>query len=874
MLRFPNMASEGPKVSLTAGLLLSLAALFLAPTANAADYEDCENLFLTGQYQAAYEMATKAIEDYAYQEEWRHLLVKTMMVQGRYREAQDTIVNTISRYPTSVRARQLGYDVFLANGNTARSESLLKEIDYLVGNRSWAYREAPNLVSIARTALLLGADPKNVLDSFLSPAKEQNDEVREAWMVAGKLALGKNDFQTAAEEFKEGARRFPEDPDFHWGVAMSFAESDMQIAMESLNKALTINTNHVPSLLMLVDYGIDAEDYEQAAEGIGQILAINPHHPLAWSYQALMENLKDSPKGEARCLEEATRFWPGNPEVPHLIGKKLSQKYRFKEGSEYQKKALALDPGHSGAKIQLAQDLLRLGDDTGWKLAKEVHEADAYDVIAYNLVTLADVMGKFETLENEHFLVRMSPREAAIYGDQVLSLLTRAHKTLTEKYGIQLEEKTIIEIFPDQKDFAIRTFSLPGGAGFLGVCFGRVITANSPASQVDDPSNWEAVLWHEFAHVITLTLTRNKMPRWLSEGISVHEELAANPIWGQTMTPFYRELILGGELTPVSELSSAFLNPKSGEHLQFAYYESALVVEFLIKEYGIESLRAILRELGEGKEINTTIARHTTSMESLEKAFDAFARKRAKSLAPDLDWERPEEPPAGLPQLWTTQMHPKNYYILHQKAAELMGQEKWEEAKEPLKTLIEHYPNNAESDSPLKLLAVVHRKLEEREEEKKILKKLAAISADDVDVFERLMEMAEEEEDWKTLAVNGERYLAANPLNPRIYRLLAPAQEKINSIEEAARSWKAMLQMDPADPAQAHYKFAALIAQRRPEEARRHLLMALEHAPRFRDAHRILQSIDNESEASPDPEEATREKTASPSLPTPSRNAP
>ena len=129
----------------------------------------------------------------------------------------------------------------------------------------------------------------------------------------------------------------------------------------------------------------------------------------------------------------------------------------------------------------------------------------------------------------------------------------------------------------------IRTFGLPGGDGFLGVCFGRVITANSPASRGNSPANWEAVLWHEFCHVVTLEKTRNKMPRWLSEGISVYEERQANSTWGQTMTPVYRQMILEGELTPVSRLSGAFLQPKSAMHLQFAYFESSLVVEFLIK---------------------------------------------------------------------------------------------------------------------------------------------------------------------------------------------------------------------------------------------------------------------------------------------------
>ena len=107
---------------------------------------------------------------------------------------------------------------------------------------------------------------------------------------------------------------------------------------------------------------------------------------------------------------------------------------------------------------------------------------------------------------------------------------------------------------------------ITGGAGFLGVCFGQVITVNSPSSQGATPSNWEAVLWHEFCHVVTLTKTNNRMPRWLSEGISVYEEVQANQAWGQTMNPQYRQMILDGELTPVSQLSGAFLRPPSAMH--------------------------------------------------------------------------------------------------------------------------------------------------------------------------------------------------------------------------------------------------------------------------------------------------------------------
>ena len=75
-----------------------------------------------------------------------------------------------------------------------------------------------------------------------------------------------------------------------------------------------------------------------------------------------------------------------------------------------------------------------------------------------------------------------------------------------------------------------------------------MVTANSPASQTGHEANWQAVLWHEFCHVITLQMTENKMPRWLSEGISVYEEKQENKTWGQVMNAKYRDMVLGKDL--------------------------------------------------------------------------------------------------------------------------------------------------------------------------------------------------------------------------------------------------------------------------------------------------------------------------------------
>ena len=133
------------------------------------------------------------------------------------------------------------------------------------------------------------------------------------------------------------------------------------------------------------------------AQILKRVWAVNPHEPRAWAYQAVLAHLRSDRDGEAAARRSALERWATNPEVDHLIGRKLSQKYRFAEGSAYQRRALELDPDYQPAKIQLCQDLLRLGqEDEGWKLAAEIFASDAYNVVAYNLTTLRDRLAGFQ----------------------------------------------------------------------------------------------------------------------------------------------------------------------------------------------------------------------------------------------------------------------------------------------------------------------------------------------------------------------------------------------------------------------------------------------------------------------------------------------
>jgi tetratricopeptide (TPR) repeat protein len=826
----------------------ALLLVAFAGSAAGADLDEVRKDFNQGRYLECVRIAEKEVKEQPYSEEWRFLLIEGLMATGRYTNAFAATETALNR-SYSIRLRLLAHDVFRANGDKERSKGMLEEIGNMAERRSrWAYRDAASLVALGRTALLLGVDPRRVLENFFDRAKTADPTLRETYLAIGDLAIDKGDYALAAKTFGEGLKRYPEDAELHFGLARAYAPSDRREMLDSIEAALSHNTNHVPSLLLLAEHLIDGEEYDTAAKTIQRALAVNPKHPLAWAGKVVLAHIRGDSADEEQNREKALEIWDTNPEVDHFIGRKLSQKYRFAEGAARQRQALKFDAKFVPAKIQLAQDLLRLGEEKeGWELCREAHQDDGYDVTAYNLVTLEETLKQFATLTNEHFILRMSKHEAAVYGDEVLALLDRARMKLCEKYNVTLVKPTTVEIFPNQKDFGVRTFGMPHNPGFLGVCFGPVVTANSPASQAGHEANWQAVLWHEFCHVITLQMTANKMPRWLSEGISVYEERRANPTWGQVMNARYRDMVLGKDLVAISELSSAFLAPRSDLHLQFAYFQSSLVVEFLIERFGMERFQAILRDLGRGSEINKAIEAHTVRMADLEEEFARHARKLARKIGPELDWTKKKDKAEEEEGPRVTKK--ENYYELFDRARELLREKKWAEATGPLKRLIQQVPVQTGAENAYVLLAYAHRQLAETNEERQVLSQLVEIDGDATEAFERSMELARGAGDWPEAKRNAERFLAVNPLVPQPYACLAESAEALEEADYAISAWRKLLLLDPPDPAQAHFRLARLLHKKGDRRAKMHALKALEEAPRFREAQKLLLQIDRDSKS-------------------------
>ena len=113
------------------------------------------------------------------------------------------------------------------------------------------------------------------------------------------------------------------------------------------------------------------------------------------------------------------------------------------------------------------------------------------------------------------------------------------------------------------------------------------------------------------------------------------------------------------------------------------------------------------------------------------------------------------------------------------------------------------------------------------------------------------MELYAARADWPAVATNAERYLAVNPLVQAPYGFLARAGEALGRRDDAIRASRTLVRLDPPDPAGAQFRLARLLHAAHDPEAKRHLLMALEEAPRFRAAQRLLLEMAAEAKGPP-----------------------
>jgi len=769
------------------------------------------------------------------------LRARAQIAQGHYQEAQTLLTPAASAQPDGDAALELGLlELYLGK----RADGI-RRLRVLTGRLS--PRSARDFFRLAQAASALAAfqDAQAFKDanSYFRDANKlapDDPDINAAW---GELFLDKHNPADAMKSFQEALRV----DDSHVGALIGAAEVNTGMnppaARAALERALKINANSVPALLLQAELALDDRERDRARESIKKALAVNPNSLEARSLDAAIARLEDKTAEFDRLAQDVLKINPGYGEVYRVAGDHLARNYRFDEAVTLVRRALTLDADNTRAYSDLGTHLLRTGDEPGARVALErAFKGDAFDQTTFNQLDLLDTIDKFVTITDGDIIMRLDPAEVGVMREYAMPLAKEALGTLQKLYDFKVTGPILIEMFPKHDQFAVRTIGLPGFIGALGACFGRVVTLDSPNAREPGEFHWGETLWHEVAHVITLQMSKNRLPRWLSEGISVWEERRARPEWGREMDMSFAQAINEDKVLKLKVLNEGFSDPRL---ISLSYYQASLVVDHIVDTYGEPKLRDLIRSYGEGLETEAAVKESLgVSLDQLQEGFDARLEKQYATLRKSLQTPKVESKPTPDDLKKLAETNPESFAVQMQLAVALHQAKDPKGAIQALERAAKLAPTATGDNNPNKMIAAIAGEMKDEPRQIQALDALLKVDASDVESARQLAKLLDAVKDDRRSEEAYRRVIGIDPFDRDAQTAYGRLALKRKDNDAAVRAFRAALARNPPDRAQAHVDLAeAYVSAGQAAEAKKEILAALEIAPSFEKAQDLLLKI-------------------------------
>ena len=764
------------------------------------------------------------------------LRARAAIARGKYAEAESALRPVASRFPTSEAALQLGLLMQMLGREFA---PILDRVATLSDTSN-----DPNEVARAGRALrALGRfQEANGAYRDAGSAAPSDPAIQTAW---GELFLEKYNKTDALRSFQMALQVDPRYAPALIGSANALADENPPQAIALAKRALEVNPSSVEAEVFLAEQAVDAGRRDEARGWLTKALEVNPSSLEAHALLAAIAYVDDKPQDFEAQVAKTLAIAPNYGEVYRTTGELAAHNYRFDDAVGLTRKGLALDGGNPHALADLGIHLLRTGDEAEARTALEASfKADPYNKITFNLLAMLDTLDKFVTVRDGDIIMRLHKDEAPVLQEYAMSLTHRALDTFSKRYEFAPRGPILVEIFPKHDDFAVRNLGLPGLIGALGICFGRVVSMDSPRARPPGEFQWEATLWHELAHVITLQMSNQRVPRWLTEGISEYEEQRAHPEWRRDMDLDYAAVLNRGEGIKLRDFNAAFQNPKL---ITLAYYQGSLIVEYLVGTYGDASINKLLRAYGQGLDADAALkAALDTDLDRMQAGFDQMLEKKFGEMRRALDM------PEGVTDVMRTPTdtlrtlaneHPKNFPIQMALGRALRRDGKLDEAMQTFERAAAIIPTASGKDSPHEQMAAIA--LQKKDDARLVaeLTALVDIDANNVEAARQLVAALHKGgvDDPAKLRPVYQRIAAVDPFDAEAHTYLGRYALQQNDAETAAREFRTVIALGPVDRAAAYTDLAeSYFKSGKRVEAKKQTLAALEIAPTYERAQELL----------------------------------
>jgi tetratricopeptide (TPR) repeat protein len=349
---------------------------------------------------------------------------------------------------------------------------------------------------------------------------------------------------------------------------------------------------------------------------------------------------------------------------------------------------------------------------------------------------------------------------------------------------------------------------------------------DSPSGRPPGEFHWASTLWHELSHVFALVATNHRVPRWFTEGLAVHEETATNPEWGDRLAPPIVQAMKEKKLLPVATLDRGFIRPAYPQQVIVSYFQAGRICDYINQRWGWAKLLEMLslfKQVRPTSEVVQTALGMTA--EDFDKQFLAWLEKEHATPLAGYDAFM-----KGLKQL-KQDLAAKDDPALLKTAAAMEAA----------------YPEYVESGNPYEAAADALIRTGDKPKAREWLWKYVRRGGRSPEAIQLLAKLEEEAGNVEKAVEVLERQLWIYPVNDEaLHSRLGEMRASLGRWPGAAEEFAAVVAMKPADPAQAHYRLAnAYKNTGRLDAAQEHVLLALEAAPGYRPAQKLLLELNS-----------------------------
>lgn len=627
-----------------------------------------EILVETGHDLEAVVVLTAALKKFSPTPELLTVRARAFMVSGQYKKAEADLLAATAKLKAVPKPGEMHAKTVLAElyETLARRDDWFAQADWFFDFYANevddpAQLTPAQLVYLGR-GVTVGEDFKNGL-LMASRAAKKDPTFLPSFLQVGKVFAQKYQYDDATDEFSSALKLNPRQPDAQVGLAAVFMFKNKYVEAEKeFNRALQTNPRNLDALLGLASLEFIDEDTPQALTLCGKVLAVNPHYPEALLFKLAVEWLSDARQASAKTavrLQAVYEELPfaseeikqavqnaGASRIQQAISEMLASSLRTPEAIFPARKAVKLDPENFAALAHLATLLMRTGNEKeAAPLLREAFEHDKFNVWLYNLLQLLRRDKEYKVFRTKRFLVKLHKDDYPILAEYLDTLVDAQLAHCEKIFGYKITVNPVkLTIMKSHGDFSARITGLPR-LHATGATFGPFVAVISPRAMKKEQRrtfNWESTLLHEIAHVVTLMGSKYRIPRWLTEGISVYSEGWVNPGWDK---PF-KTMIENDMLPDIAHWNRDFNRPRYGWQVPAAYVAAGKFVAWLVDEYGAAVLPKIIKLYGEGKDTATVFKLATgKDLPALNKWLHAKLRAYAATiyLLPAIDPSRRAE---------------------------------------------------------------------------------------------------------------------------------------------------------------------------------------------------------------------------------------